>query len=56
MFIVRDSNTRTKIDSFEELENAKFVINMFEHVDKLDGIYEPNFYEIYDSEKEEIVE
>lgn len=56
MFTVRDSATGTKIESVDELENAKFIIDMFEHADKLEGIYEPNFYEIYDSETEEIVE
>jgi hypothetical protein len=56
MFIVRDRETGTKIESVDELENARFIIKMYEEADRNENIYESNFYEIYDSVAEKIVE
>ena len=55
MFIVKDK-AGIDIESVDELENAKFIIKMFEEADKRDNIYIPNFYEIYNTVTEEIVE
>ena len=52
---IRDRETGTKIDEFEALENARRQIAYYEEQDKEEGIFEECFYEIYDTEKEEIV-
>ena len=54
-FIVRDSTAGNVIEDFNSLEEAKKCIELFEIQDKKDGIYVPDFYEIYDAEKEEII-
>lgn len=54
-FIVRDSIAGNVIEYFNSLEEAKKCIKLFEIQDKREGIYTPNFYEIYDTEKEEII-
>ena len=43
------------IDSFDSLEAATYAINEYEEADKLDNIYEENFYEIFDSSNNEII-
>ena len=53
-WIIRDSEAGNKIDCFATLEEAKRTLEEYEKQDKIDGIYEPNFYEIYNVEKEEI--
>lgn len=53
-WIIRDREAGNKIDCFETLEEAKRTLEEYEKQDKIDGIYEPNFYEIYNVEKEEI--
>ena len=55
MFQVRDRQGGNVIDSFDSLEAAMYTLNEYEDADKLDGIYEENFYEIFDSSKDEIV-
>ena len=55
MFEVRDRHGGNVIDSFDSLEAAMYTLNEYEDADKLDGIYEENFYEIFDSSKDEIV-
>ena len=55
MFKVRDRQGGNVIDSFDSLEAAMYTLNEYEDADKLDGIYEENFYEIFDSSKDEIV-
>ena len=51
-FIVRDRMAGNVIEDFDSLEEAKKCIELFEIQDKRDGMYTPNFYEIYDAEKE----
>ena len=55
MFQVRDRQGGNVIDSFDSLEAATYALNEYEEADKLDNIYEENFYEIFDSSKDEIV-
>ena len=55
MFSIRDRQGGNVIDSFDSLEAATYVLNEYEEADKLDNIYEENFYEIFDSSKDEIV-
>lgn len=54
-FIIRDSQAGNEIESFDTLEEAKKAKLKFEKEDQDEGIAEEGFYEIYDSEKEEIV-
>jgi hypothetical protein len=55
MFEVRDRQGGNVIDSFESLEAATYALNEYEETDKLDNIYEENFYEIFDTINNEIV-
>ncbi|WP_346991286.1 hypothetical protein [Agathobacter rectalis] len=55
MFEIRDRQGGNVIDSFDSLEAAMYTLNEHEEADKIDGIYEENFYEIFDSSKDEIV-
>lgn len=55
MFEVRDRQGGNVIDSFDSLEAAMYALNEYEEADKIDGIYEENFYEIFNSSKDEIV-
>ena len=55
MFEVRDRQGGNIIDAFDSLEAATYALNEYEEADKLDNIYEENFYEIFDSSKDEIV-
>lgn len=54
-FIIRDRETGTCIEEVETLDDAKKLLKKYEEEDKQDGIYEENFYEIYDAELEEII-
>lgn len=54
-FIVRDSLAGNIIDSFDTSGEAKRKIEVYEDQDKDDGLFEENFYEIYDTLTEEIV-
>lgn len=55
MFEVRDRQGGNVIDAFDSLEAATYALNEYEEADKIDGIYEENFYEIFNSSKDEIV-
>ena len=55
MFEVRDRQGGNVIDSFDSLEAATYALNEYEEADKIDNIYKENFYEIFDSSKDEIV-
>lgn len=55
MFQIRDRQGGNVIDSFESLEAATYALNEYEEADKLEGIYKEDFYEIFDSSKDEIV-
>jgi|GEM_PF-3565375 len=55
MFEIRDGQGGNVIDSFDSLEAAMYALNEYEEADKLDNIYEENFYEIFDTINNEIV-
>ena len=55
MFQVRDGQGGNVIDVFDSLEAATYALNEYEEADKLGGIYEENFYEIFDTINNEIV-
>lgn len=55
MFEIRDRQGGNFIDSFDSLEDATYALDEHEEADKLDGIYEENFYEIFDTINNEIV-
>ena len=55
MLVIRCRETGTKFEEFETLEEAKEKLFDYEREDKENKNYEPDFYEIYDTEKEEIV-
>lgn len=47
--------TGTFIDEFDTIDQAKQEIESYEKEDVENGWYEPEFYEIYDAELEQIV-
>lgn len=51
----RDREAGNKIECFETLEEAQKALTAYEEEDKKDGTYEENFYEIYNTETEEIL-
>lgn len=53
IFIVRDRIAGNEIEEFNSLEEAQKCIELFEIQDKKEGIYVPDFYEVYDAEKED---
>lgn len=55
MYIIRDREAGNKIAEFSTLEEAIRKLKEYEEDDEKDGTYTPDFYEIYNSEKEEIV-
>ena len=55
MFQIRDRQGGNVIDSFDLLEAATYALNEYEEADKLNNIYEENFYEIFDTINNEIV-
>lgn len=55
MFEIRDRQGGNIIDSFDSLEAAMYALNEYEEADKLEGIYEENFYKIFDTINNEIV-
>ena len=55
MFEIRYRQGGNVIDSFDSLEAAMYALNEYEESDKLEGIYEENFYEIFDTINNEIV-
>lgn len=55
MFKIKDRQGGNVIDSFDSLEAAMYALNEYEEADKLEGIYQENFYEIFDTINNEIV-
>ena len=54
-YTTRDRETGTLIDEFETVDEARAAIEEYEADDKDGNAYEENFYEVYDSDNEEIV-
>ena len=55
-YTVRDREAGNVLDRFNTLEEAREALKSYEEEDKDGGIYTDDFYEIYDTELEEIVE
>lgn len=55
-FITRDREAGNEIERFETLEEARKAIADYEATDKADETHTEDFYEIYDSQLEMIVE
>lgn len=55
-FITRDREAGNEIERFETLEEAKQAVVDYEATDKADKTYTEDFYEIYDSQLEKVVE
>lgn len=53
-YIIRDREAGNEIDCFDTLEEAIATLNAYEEEDMEEGMYEEDFYEIYDSQEEEI--
>ena len=54
-YIIRDREAGNIIEECDTLEEAVDIIDQYELEDDEEGIYTPNFYEVYDSEKEEVL-
>ena len=56
MYIIRDHESGNVIDEYRSLDNARRQLRAFIQDDIDNGIYTPNFYEIYDDAAREIIE
>ena len=54
-FVIRDREVGNVIEECTKIDTARKLLDLFENQDKADGTYTKDFYEIYDTEKEEIV-
>ena len=55
-YATRDREAGNIIEYFASIVEARKAIQQYEESDKKEDIYEANFYEIYDTEAEEIIE
>lgn len=51
-YVIRDREAGNIIESFNSLNEAQKCVDLFEQEDRIQDIFEPNFYEIYDTIKE----
>ena len=54
-FVIRDRQAGNEITRARTIDRAKEIIEEFEEQDKKENIFEKDFYEIYDSLKDEII-
>lgn len=54
-YIIRDREAGNEIEWCSSIEEAKNIIAKWEEEDIREGIFKPDFYEIYDSKTEEII-
>ena len=54
-FAIRDRECGNVSEECTKIDTARKLLDLFENQDKADGTYEKDFYEIYDTEKEETV-
>lgn len=47
---VADRETATFIEEVQDVEEGKRLIEKYEKIDKAEGIYEKNFYDVVDEE------
>lgn len=46
IFVIRDRECGNIIDEYDTLKEARLNLRMFEEMDRVDGYYTENFYEI----------
>ena len=56
IYLTRDTGTGMKIDEFATLAEAQDALRAYVDEDKAEGTYTVDFYEIYNTETEEVVE
>lgn len=54
-YVIRDRQAGNLIDEYNDKDKAIYTLNLFESEDLVDGIYEANFYEVYDTINEEVI-
>lgn len=54
-YVIRDREAGNAIEWAETIEEAKEIVKQYEKIDKKDGNYTPNFYEIYNKKTNEII-
>lgn len=54
-YVIRDREAGNVIEECTKIDTARKLLDLFENQDKADGTYTKDFYEIYDTEKEETV-
>ena len=54
-YAIRDRQDGNLIDEYNDKDKAIYILNLFEAQDLVDGIYEANFYEVYDTINEEVI-
>lgn len=52
-FLIRVRESGDVLEKEATIEDARYTLSRFEAADREDGVYSPNFYEIYDTETEE---
>ena len=55
IYRTQDAETGTVIDTFATLDEATEAISQYENADIADGIFTDEFYQVYNTETEEIV-
>lgn len=48
-YVIRDRQCGNIIDKYDNKGKAIYMLDIFEAQDLIDGIYEPHFYEVYDT-------
>lgn len=51
MYIIRQKETGTIIDHSCDVDIARRICKLHEDLDKIDGIFEPDFYEVWNEER-----
>lgn len=54
-YITRDRKGGNPLEEFDSLDEAEQVLIEYVESDRAEGIYSPEFYEIYDEVSEEVV-
>lgn len=54
-YVIRNRHAGNFIDEYDDKNKAIYTLDLFEAQDLIDGIYEPHFYEVYDTVNEESI-
>lgn len=54
--VIRSKETKTEITRSRAINLAKEMVEQFERQDKDEGIYKPNYYEIYNEKTKEVID